>query len=135
MNDRIFSGWWRLALALLSGCAPAASNRPDAGPPSDITAPWVVATFPNDGVVGAPVEGPISIEFSETMNTDLMRLATDPQVDLGTPTWSFDDSLVTFQLRRPLQPNTTYSLRVSGKDLAGQSLSGETHFSFTTGGP
>ncbi|MFH0987242.1 MAG: hypothetical protein V1911_04355, partial [Candidatus Micrarchaeota archaeon] len=92
----------------------------------DTTAPTVTAKSP----IGAEkaTSGSIVITFSETMNKTQTSV-TASGLTLGTATWSNSDKTITYAYSGALS-GTAYAVSVSGKDLAGNSVSDS--FSFTT---
>jgi hypothetical protein len=117
-----------LVLALLAGCAESNLVR---APATDTTPPTVVATLPANGAENV-TEARVVVTFSEPMSTASVRLDATPSVNWGTPTWSDGDRTVTF-VPSDLKPNTRYTVRVTGRDRAGNNLAGTASFTFTTG--
>lgn len=69
---------------------------------------------------GVQVGGPIDFEFSEAMNTTSVTFAISGGVT-GTVTWSGQNAR--FTPTADLAYNTTYTVTVTGKDIAGNSMS------------
>jgi hypothetical protein len=117
-----------LTLVLLAGCAESNLVRTTA---TDTTPPTVVATLPANGAENV-TEARVVVTFSEPMSTASVRLEATPSVNWGTATWSDGDRTVTF-VPSDLKPNTRYTVRVTGRDRAGNNLTGTASFTFTTG--
>ncbi len=121
---------WSLVVCVLlaAGCAESNLVRTTA---TDTTPPAVVTTLPGNGAENV-TEARVVVTFSEPMSTASVRLEATPSVVWGSPTWSDGDRTVTF-VPSDLRPNTRYTVRVSGRDRAGNNLTGTASFSFTTG--
>lgn len=117
-----------LVAALLAGCAESNLVRTTA---TDTTPPTVVSTLPANGAENV-TEARVVVTFSEPMSTAAVRLEATPGVDWGTAAWSDGDRTVTF-VPKDLRPNTRYTVRVTGRDRAGNNLTGTASFAFTTG--
>lgn len=98
---------------------------------TDTTPPQVVATVPSTGAQNVS-EARVVVTFSEPMNVSSVTLEATPSVTWGTPTWSDGDRTVTF-VPADLRPGTRYTVRIAGRDRAGNALAGNTAFEFTTG--
>ncbi|MDQ7801669.1 MAG: Ig-like domain-containing protein [Armatimonadota bacterium] len=116
------------AALLLAGCAESNLVRSTA---TDTTPPTVVATLPASGAENV-TEARVVVTFSEPMSTATVRLEATPGVTWGSPTWSDGDRTATF-VPSDLKPNTRYTVRIVGRDRAGNNLTGTTSFTFTTG--
>ncbi|MBI3183720.1 MAG: Ig-like domain-containing protein [Myxococcales bacterium] len=126
------------SIAALLACGKPVDLTPDGGPGSgsgDITPPRILATMPPTGASQVAATAPLSIEFSEPLDPARLNVALDPPAALGSPSWAFQDTLVTLTPATPLAYFTAYSATVSGTDRAGLSLSGDTSFQFTTETP
>ncbi len=100
----------------------------------DTTAPTVISTTPVDGAVDvATAAGTYSIQFSETMDT---AAAVTVTTTLPGATWSWSaDGLWYNATYTALTSNTLYTVDLTGGgfvDLAGNALSGDITFNFTT---
>jgi len=122
-----------LLLALtVSGCG-TLTGLPPLAPGSDTTAPTVTATVPDrDGTV--PADAQISITFSKAMNARTVTVTSDPAVTFAPAQWSADGRTVTVRPQDPFNPGTKYTITVTGRDQAGNSLTPFT-WSFTAGPP
>jgi len=122
--------WLALALsaALLVGCAESNLVR---GTTTDRTPPTVTATEPANEAQNV-TDGRITITFSEPMATNTVQVRANPSLTLGVATWSNANRTVTF-VPSDLRPNTTYTVTVTGRDLAGNNLQQPYTFRFTTG--
>lgn len=122
--------WLALALSavLLVGCAESNLVR---GTTTDRTPPTVTATEPANEAQNV-TDGRITITFSEPMATNTVQVRANPSLTLGVATWSNANRTVTF-VPSDLRPNTTYTVTVMGRDLAGNNLQQPYTFRFTTG--
>jgi methionine-rich copper-binding protein CopC len=114
---------------------PDAGSPPDSGVPMDLTPPTVTQVTPAPGSSQVATSTQIVVTFSEPMNVSTVQVSTAPQVPLTTPTWSNGETRLTLQPGELLAQNTNYSLFVDGKDKAGNLLTGQKAYSFTTTGP
>jgi|DewCreStandDraft_1066081.scaffolds.fasta_scaffold00085_24 hypothetical protein len=117
-----------VAALLLAGCAESNLVRSTA---TDTTPPTVVATLPANGAENV-TEARVVVTFSEPMSTATVRLEATPGVNWGSATWSDGDRTATF-VPSDLKPNTRYTVRIVGRDRAGNNLTGTASFTFTTG--
>ncbi len=128
---------WALSTALLCALALTACIELPAvepgGPttPTDLTPPLLNGTVPGNAAV-APVNTRIELSFSKPMDTGSVTVSAVPAITLGTPTWNADQTQVTFQPAAGLLDDTRYTLTVSGRDPAGNSLDGQNTLTFTT---
>ncbi len=120
--------WWMVLSTLASGCAESSLLRSAA---TDTTPPQIVSTQPANNAENVQ-EARITITFSEPMSTSSVQLDATPSLVWGAGTWSDGDRVLTF-LPADLRPNTRYTIRVAGRDRAGNSLTGVTTFTFSTG--
>ncbi len=120
--------WWLVLCTLASGCAESNLLR---SPATDTTPPQIVSTQPANNAENVQ-EARITITFSEPMSTGSVQLDATPSLVWGAGTWSDGDRVLTF-LPADLRPNTRYTIRVAGRDRAGNSLTGVTTFTFSTG--
>ncbi len=119
---------WIMLCALVSGCAESNLLR---SPATDTTPPQIVSTQPANNAENVQ-DARITITFSEPMSTASVQLEATPSLVWGAATWSDGDRVLTF-LPADLRPNTRYTIRVTGRDRAGNSLAGTTTITFTTG--
>ncbi|MDQ7828273.1 MAG: Ig-like domain-containing protein [Armatimonadota bacterium] len=121
-----------LAAAVLTACG-SLSGLPPLTPAADATPPTVTATVPQrDGTI--PADAQISVTFSKAMNTRSVTVAAEPAVTFAPAEWSADERTVTVRPQNPLNPGTRYTVTVSGRDRAGNTLAPFT-WSFTAGPP
>lgn len=122
--------WWvaLCTLTLVSGCAESNLLR---SPATDTTPPQIVSTQPANNAENVQ-DARITVTFSEPMSTGSVQLEATPSLVWGAGTWSDGDRVLTF-LPADLRPNTRYTVRVAGRDRAGNSLTGATTFTFSTG--
>ncbi len=99
----------------------------------DLTRPSVTNTSPRGA--GTNTTPSIVITFDEAMNRASVEASFSITPDMnGAFAWSADNRTVTFLPDRTLLPATDYFVAIdsSAKDMAGNTLSGSTTFSFTT---
>ncbi len=94
-----------------------------ASSPNDVTAPTVIGS-PTDSSVG--IGSNVVATFSEAMNQSAVVINVSGVS--GTITWS--GNVATFTPAEPLAYGTTYTVNVTGEDLAGNAMSEE--WTFTT---
>jgi hypothetical protein len=122
-----------LTLTLLSACGGGGG-----GGATDAGAPTVTATSPASGATGVLVSVPVTATFSEALNASSVG---DTSFTLSngasnvTGTISYDGTTATFTPAANLAYTTAYTatLTASVKDAAGNSMSGNYTWSFTTG--
>jgi len=102
---------------------------------ADTTPPTVLATNPDNGMTGAPLNAQIQVLFSEPVQaTSLGGITLSSGSGRIAITPAASGSAVTILTANFLTPNTAYTVSVSGvRDLAGNVLSAPTSFTFTTG--
>jgi hypothetical protein len=105
---------------------------------SDETPPTVISTSPASGATGASITSVITITFSETIdsttfNSGTFTLRNGESNVAGTI--AFDGALVTFTPSANLAYSTTYTgtITTGVKDLAGNPMSEDYSWTFTTG--
>jgi fibronectin type 3 domain-containing protein len=86
----------------------------------DTVKPRVTSATPASGASGVAFDTVIAVTFSEPI-TDL-ALSMTPSVDPGAPTWSAGNQTATFLPATPLTADTSYTVAVTAKDLAGNPL-------------
>jgi hypothetical protein len=114
---------------------PDAGGLPDSGVPADMSPSTVTEVSPAPGSSQVATSSQLVLAFSEPMNVSTVQVSIAPQVDVSTSTWTNGDTRLTLQPAALLSQNTTYRLFVEGKDKAGNQLSGNKAYSFTTTGP
>lgn len=107
-----------------------------AGSPSvcsaiDTTPPSVLTSLPPSSATGVLADAQVSIGFSEPMSTGTVAVTLTPSTNLGTPSWSAGNTVVTFNPSAQLVLGTAYTVTVSGQDVAGNSLAA-TGWGFST---
>ncbi|MFL5345158.1 MAG: Ig-like domain-containing protein [Hyalangium sp.] len=118
-----------------AGGTPDAGSTPDAGTPADSTPPTITTASPLHGSTNVPTNTQWVLTFSEPMNVTTVQFSIAPTVALSASTWTNGNTQLTLQPAAPLSQNTTYTLVVDGKDLAGKALADRKAFSFSTTGP
>lgn len=147
-NDATVDGSWPAASALPADGtynwaanpggdpAPTAAGDIEAGPYIlDTTAPTATPT-PADGATGqSTAAGTYVIAFSEAMDTTVTAFVTDLPGAAG----AWDTTGMWFNITyTALNPSTTYNVDLAGQghqDVAGNALSGDITWQFTTGDP
>jgi hypothetical protein len=109
-----------LATALLTGCG-AVSGLSGLTPAGDTTPPAPVSTAPSADA-SVPADASIIVTFSEPMNTRSVAITAQPQISFGVGQWSTDERTVTFKPEAPLNSGTRYTVSVTGKDRAGNTM-------------
>jgi methionine-rich copper-binding protein CopC len=100
--------------------------------PADTTAPTVISSNPDGGDTNVSINSNIVITFSEPMNTGSINVSLNPNVNLGGASFKSGDRVVEFNPPSNLSGGTNYTVNVSGKDLAGNNLTGSSSYSFKT---
>jgi Bacterial Ig-like domain len=108
-------------------------NKPP--PVIDPTLPRIVWSTPEDGQKSVPLNSGIRLEFSLQMDPESVKLSISPNVDLTAGMWLAEDRFQELELRPPqgIQPETTYTLSVSGSSQTGKKLSSELRFTTDSG--
>ena len=99
--------------------------------PQDFTAPSIQSSTPINAQTGVSPSTTISITFTEPMDITKLTVSSNPVVDLGTPTWSSSNTVVTFPAQS-LAGSTYYQLTVSGQGANGLALTTPLAVNFTT---
>src|SRR2546427_6994493 len=104
----------------------------------DTTAPTVSVTVPANLATGVAISGQIASTFSEPMDASTISTATFTLKQVTTPvagTVSYSGVTATFTPTGNLAPLTTYTARINtgARDLAGNALTADLVWSFTTG--
>lgn len=112
----------------------------------DFTAPTLSSTTPLNGATGVAVESPISLTFSEAMDTStlttttvtLQKASDSSNVALNNPSFSNGNKTATFQASASLSAGYSYNLVINPsaiKDVAGNAMgaaTSQTVSNFTT---
>ncbi|MFE3847769.1 Ig-like domain-containing protein [Flavobacterium sp. LB3P45] len=119
-------------IAFFSGCAE------DDFVEIDGVCPVVVSTVPVNGATNVPLDQVISVTFNEEMNAETINqssftLKSGTSQIAGVITYI--NKTATFKPSALLDPNTTYSARLTRKvmDLTGNAIQTETNWTFSTG--
>ena len=101
-----------LGLLALVSCA---KKGPPSGGPPDLDPPRVVSSYPDSGSAGVPRDTTLSITFSEAMEPRSTgeSVAIAPRIEFAKQRWK--GRTLTLELRRPLDPDHTYTLFVGGQ--------------------
>ena len=105
---------------------------PDPTPPPDTTAPTLASSTPDNNASGIAINSAILISFSEPMNPSSVTVSISPSLNLGAATFKSENAAVEFDPPADFSGDTTYTVNVSGKDVAGNALTGPSSFSFKT---
>jgi hypothetical protein len=120
------------ALLVAAGCA---RKLPPSGGPPDVSAPTLLAAEPDSGAVGVPLDAPIRLSFSETMDRQsvLAAVSVGPGVRATTARWENGHTLV-LQPDRPLPADRAITVIVSPgpRDVRGNPLDRATVIQFAT---
>ncbi|MEO5589212.1 MAG: Ig-like domain-containing protein, partial [Gemmatimonadaceae bacterium] len=109
---------------------------------ADTTAPTITGTSPINGATGVLVSSTVMVTFSEDMNpttvngsTFMVRTTVGSIAVAGTVSYNAATRIATFTPTAALAPSTNYTVTVTtgAKDLAGNGLTGNFTFAFTTG--
>ncbi len=105
--------------------------------PPDTTAPRVTTWVPANSSTGVSVDQRVTIAFSESMDVSSVQVAVSQGYQLGLPSWnSPQNTSVTFAVPdTDFAHDQAYTVSVSGRDPAGNSLAGTTSVSFRTANP
>lgn len=107
------------------------------GPETDTVGPQVISTNPINAATGAATNSVIDISFSEPVNSTTLgqiTLTTGGNFVTVTPSLVYSGTTARLTPASILQPNTTYSVAVTGvQDIAGNTMAGTYVYSFTTG--
>lgn len=114
---------------------PDGGTKPDGGVPADTTPPTITAAAPGHGSTNVATSSQFQFTFSEPMNVGTVQVSIAPTVALSTGVWTSNNTQLTLQPLAALAQNTTYTLTVDGKDVAGNLLTNRKQFSFETTGP
>ena len=105
---------------------------------ADTTAPTLVSHTPSSNAVDVPISASVVLNFSEPMNPAQTKGALDP-VTLAVlkQVWSNGNTTLTLYLesggaKLNFFPSATYTVSLSGQDVAGNALVSTPSFSFTT---
>jgi methionine-rich copper-binding protein CopC len=96
----------------------------------DTIAPTLVSSIPALNTTAVPLNTQVQLTFSEAMNISSVTVSSN-NLTLGTPTWSAGNTVVNFATPA-LQNDTTYTILIAGKDLAGNNLGGATTLQFSS---
>jgi hypothetical protein len=124
------------SVVILLLCLTTACGRKGPDAPPDRTPPTIIATNPVLGSVDVPVNTAISVTFSEMVDATTISFVL---ISGGTGTvpctMSYSDKTATFTPSNDLAYNTQYfaTIHAGVTDKAGNVMSGEYPWSFTTG--
>jgi hypothetical protein len=137
----------RLRLTLLCGltclalasCDESQITPPNPPPPGDSTGPTVVSVAPGAGASGVQGATTVRAAFSEPIQTSTVTTSTFTVSNTAPVAGSVSvtDTIGVFTPTSPLDPNTTYTARITTgvKDRAGNALAEDYVWTFTTGPP
>jgi methionine-rich copper-binding protein CopC len=96
----------------------------------DTTMPRIISSIPELNVNGVALDTQVQLSFSKAMNIASLTTSSS-NLELGTPTWSAGNTVVSF-VTPPLQNDKTYTILISAKDTAGNNLAGATTLQFSS---
>jgi|GEM_PF-3767421 len=110
------------------------------GNSSDTTSPTVISVVPTEGATNVSVGTTVGISFSEAMDSSTITTTNINVVNgainiAGTVSLNADKTTATFTPTSALSNSTVYTVTVAKgvKDLAGNSMTGDKIWNFTTG--
>ena len=100
----------------------------------DTTPPTVISTSPPDGATGVAVNTPITVTFSEAMNSSSITTSTFILSSGVTGTVSYSGNTATFTPSSSLSYATTYTATITNgvMDISGNVMTSNYTWSFTT---
>ncbi len=107
-----------------SNVLPATPNTPDR------IAPTVTSSVPELNAASVALNTQVQLTFSKPMNPSSLSTSSGSLM-LGAATWNAANTTVSF-VTPPLQNDKTYTISISGKDTAGNNLSGATTLQFSS---
>ncbi len=96
----------------------------------DTTAPTLVSSTPALNATAVALNTQVQLTFSESMNISTVT-ASSSNLTLGAATWSAGNTVVNF-ITPALEFDTTYTVALAGKDVAGNNLGGATSLQFSS---
>ena len=87
---------------------------------TDCGMPRILSTIPSSAGANVSLTAPLSVTFSESMNTSSVGVTLSPPVGNISLSWPSGSSLLV--LHDPLAPCTTYTVNVTGRDPDGNAL-------------
>ena len=130
---RFARGSGALVLAVLALASCARKGPPTGGPP-DIDPPRMIASQPDSGAAGVPLDATISLTFSEGMEprTTGDAISIAPLTEIAQRRWS--RNTVTLVLGDSLEDGRTYTVFLGNgaRDRHGNPLAGSATVVFTT---
>jgi Bacterial Ig-like domain/Fibronectin type III domain len=96
----------------------------------DTTAPTLSSSVPALNATAVALNTQVQLTFSKAMNISTVT-ASSSTLSLGTATWNAGNTVVNF-ITPALQNQTTYTILIAGKDLAGNNLGGATTLQFSS---
>ncbi|WP_307797504.1 DUF4082 domain-containing protein [Actinomadura barringtoniae] len=107
-------------------------------PPPDVTPPTVAAKSPGNSATSVPTSGKVKVTFNEPIRSGSATFTVagpSGQAVAGSSALDSSGRVLTFTPSSGLAAGTAYTASVSGaKDIAGNTMSGTTSWSFTTSG-
>ena len=102
----------------------------------DTTGPSILTVSPDYASTNVPTTSGLLVTFNEPMNPSSVMVSASPSLTLGTPTWANNNTEFSVSPTSPMAANTSYSLAVTGSDVAGNMLvASGTPWTFTTAPP
>jgi hypothetical protein len=103
-------------------------SEPDPSAP-DTTAPTITLSQPESN--DAAINSSILVNFSEPMKSETVSVTLEPNIALSAGEWKSED-VIEFVPTSDFAAETTYKVNVTGKDVAGNVLSGSSTYQFKT---
>jgi hypothetical protein len=128
-----------LTCLALASCDESQITPPDPPLPGDTTGPTVVSVAPGAGATGVQGATTVLAAFSEPIQTSTVTTSTFTVSNTAPVSGSVSvtDTIGVFTPTSPLDPNTTYTARITTgvQDRAGNALASDYVWTFTTGPP
>lgn len=96
----------------------------------DTTAPTLISSIPALNTSAVALNTQVQLSFSKAMNISTLTVSSN-NLSLGAATWSAGNTVVSF-VTPALQNDTTYTILIASKDLAGNNLGGATTLQFSS---
>jgi Bacterial Ig-like domain/Fibronectin type III domain len=123
--------YFKLEATDTTGNISSSTNLLSATPTApDTTAPTLISSIPSLNASVVPLNTQVQLTFSKAMNIATVTTSSGA-LTLGTPTWNAGNTAVSF-VTPALQNDTTYTILIAGKDVAGNDLGGATTLQFSS---
>jgi Bacterial Ig-like domain/Fibronectin type III domain len=123
--------YFKLAASDATGNTSSTTNLLSATPTApDTTAPTLISSVPSLNASVVPLNTQVQLTFSKAMNISTVTTSSS-NLTLGAATWNAGNTAVSF-VTPSLQNDTTYTILIAGKDVAGNDLGGATTLQFSS---